>query len=227
MATTAKSARARALFLSRAIGEHARVPDAHEAGGHDMEEKAAEKLLGAEFHDLGDSSSGVVSVAKAHDAIAHEGQAGIGDGHPVSVATKILQSLFGTAPGRFGIDHPGFGGELLVQGSPRLGLGPRSTFPRKGQPLLATQSFQPREILPPEDGAQGFDGKQKALPTPMPRRAVGTQTATGHHAWTWTCSVKVCPQVGSTAVIPISAPSWWGSRANSCKVWVAAWKSKS
>jgi hypothetical protein len=101
------------LLLPRTIGQQAIVADAHEAGRQDMEEKATEKLRRWEFHHFGGSASGVVGVAKPHDPVPHEDQARIGDGDAMSVAAEILQYLLGTTPRRFGVDHPGFGIELL------------------------------------------------------------------------------------------------------------------
>ena len=109
----------------------------HEAGGHDVEEEAAQKLLRREFHHFRAALGRVVGVAKAHDAIADKDQARIGNRHAMGVAAEILQHLLGTAPGRFGIDHPRFGVELLPQGIPCGLLGPRGTRAGKGQPLLA------------------------------------------------------------------------------------------
>jgi hypothetical protein len=47
-----------------------------------MEEKAAQELLGTQFHDLGRAPSAVVFVAKADNPLADEDEALIGDGGP-------------------------------------------------------------------------------------------------------------------------------------------------
>jgi hypothetical protein len=78
-----------------------------------MEEKAAQKLFRSEFPHFGGPSSGVVGVAKPHHTIPHEDQARVGNRHAMGIAAEILQHLLGTAPGRFGINHPRFGVELL------------------------------------------------------------------------------------------------------------------
>jgi hypothetical protein len=115
------------------------VADAHEAGGHDVEEKAAEKLLRTEFPHFGEASRRVVGVAKTYEAVADEDQAGIGNRHTVSVATQILEYLFGTAPRGLGIDHPRLAVEMLSQGSPFSLLGQGGTLAGKDQPLLTAQ----------------------------------------------------------------------------------------
>ncbi len=124
------------LFLPRAIGQQIVVSKAHEAGGHDVEEKAAQKLLGAEFHHFGCAPRRVVGVAKAHDALADEDEAGIGNRHPMGVAAEILQHLLGATPGRFGGDDPRVSGELLSSRIPCGLLGQRGTCTGKDQPLL-------------------------------------------------------------------------------------------
>ena len=157
------------LGLPRAIGEQAVVTDAHEAGGNDVEQEATQELLGPQFHDLWCVPPAcVVFVAKADDAVADEDQTGISNGHAVGVAAEILQDLLGTAPRRFGVDHPRLGVEVLTEGVQAASAAKAALSPGKGQPLLPAQSLQPCQILAPEDLAQSLDGKEKAPPTAAP-----------------------------------------------------------
>jgi hypothetical protein len=84
----------------------------------DMEQKAAQEFLGPQFHELRPTPSGVVFLAKAHEAIADEDQAGIGDSHPVSGAAQILQHWLRAPPGRFGVDNPPEAVQLAKEGYP-------------------------------------------------------------------------------------------------------------
>ena len=71
-----------------------------------MEEEATEEFLRTQFHNLCRAPGAVVFVAKAHDAVADEDKALVGNGHPMSVATEILQHLFRAAPRWFSVDDP-------------------------------------------------------------------------------------------------------------------------
>lgn len=80
---------------------------AHEPRGHDMEEKAAQELLGLQLHDLGGAPGRVIFVAEADDPVADKHQARIRDRHAVGVAAEVLQHLLRAAARWAGVDDPG------------------------------------------------------------------------------------------------------------------------
>ena len=144
----------------------------------------------------------------------------------MGVAAEILQDLLRTPPRRFGVDDPGFGVEVLQEGGPGGVLGQWRTLPGKGQPLLAAQPLQPSEILAPEDLAQGLHGKEKAPPTGAPLRTIRTHAPARDHAVDMDMlGQRLAPRVeyGSDAQF---RPKCLGSRANSCRVWVAVWNKR-
>ncbi len=57
-------AAARELDLARAVGQETEVTDAHEAVGHDMEQEAADELVGVEGYHLDAIAVGVVLPAR-------------------------------------------------------------------------------------------------------------------------------------------------------------------
>src|SRR5262249_40064717 len=114
--------------------------------------------------------------------MADEDEALVGESHAVGVATEVLQYLLRASPGRFGIDHPREGVQLLEEGNPSGVLSQRATGPGKGQAMLRPQPTQPSEILASEDVPEGLYGKQKAAPTGAPLPAIGTQASTRDHA---------------------------------------------
>jgi hypothetical protein len=71
-----------------------------------MEQEAAEEFLGPQFHRLGRAPAAIVFIPKAHDAVADEDQALVGDGHSMRVTAEILQHLFRAAPRGFSVDDP-------------------------------------------------------------------------------------------------------------------------
>lgn len=146
-----------------------------------MKQEAAEKLFSAQFPHLCHPSSAVIFSAKADHAVADKDQARIGNGHAMGIAAEILEDLLGTAPGRFGVDDPRFGVEVLKEQRPGGIFAQRGTLPGKGEPLLPAQPLQPRDVLPAEDLAQRLHGKQEA---PSPRtllRAIRSQAAARDH----------------------------------------------
>ena len=57
----------------------------------------------------------------------------VGDGHAMSVAAQILQHVFGTAEGRFCVDHPFFSEQQSQPGRKGFGLGERCQSSREVQ----------------------------------------------------------------------------------------------
>jgi hypothetical protein len=57
------------------MGQQAVVPDAHEPGGHDVEEEAAEEFGSLQFHKLRAALGCIVCILQAHDAVADQDQA--------------------------------------------------------------------------------------------------------------------------------------------------------
>ena len=81
-------ARPHEVCVTRACGEEAVVADAMEAAGQDMDEEAADELIGRERHDfLPIAAVGAVILPFEGDAgVADRDQATVGDCHAVCVA---------------------------------------------------------------------------------------------------------------------------------------------
>ena len=76
-----------------------------EAVGQNMEEEAADELLGGEGHHLALAGVAVVGPA-AHLAVFEGEQPAVGDRYAVGVAGEIGQDLLRVGEGGFGIDDP-------------------------------------------------------------------------------------------------------------------------
>ncbi len=95
------------LLFSPAIAEEAVVADALETVGKDVEEEAADELVGGQRYGLRPVAVAVVLPAETDLAVVVDAdQAIVGDGDAVGVAGDIGQHLFGSGEGRLGIDHP-------------------------------------------------------------------------------------------------------------------------
>ena len=101
-----QSAAAFERSTSSTVGEESEVSDANQALGQNVDEEAAQELMGGNGHDLLLAAVGIVSPAEG-DAIVLEGhEAMVGDGDAVSVAGQVVENMFGAAERRLGINHP-------------------------------------------------------------------------------------------------------------------------
>ncbi len=73
--TAVRSARQRELGRAAPVGYESEVADAHEAPREDVEEEAAEELLGRERHRFDAVPVGIVLPAEAHEALGQAHQA--------------------------------------------------------------------------------------------------------------------------------------------------------
>ena len=106
----------RAAALERsstaAVGEEAEVADADQAFGQDMDEKAAQELLGGNGHDLVLAAVGIVSPAEGDAMVLARHEAMVGDGDAMGIAGQVVENMFSTAEGWLGVNDPVLSAEL-------------------------------------------------------------------------------------------------------------------
>ena len=101
-----QSAAAFELSTPPAVGEESEVPDANQPLGQDVDEEAAQELMGGKGHDLLLAAVGIVSPAEG-DAIALKGhEAMVGNGDAVGVAGQVVENMFGAAERWLGVNDP-------------------------------------------------------------------------------------------------------------------------
>lgn len=84
---------------SSAVGEESEVANANQSPGQNVDEEAAQELMGGNGHDLLLAAVGIISPAE-RDAIVFEGhEAMVGDGDAVGVAGQVVENVFGAAEG--------------------------------------------------------------------------------------------------------------------------------
>ena len=93
-------------FLAVAPGQKAIMTDAVKAVGEDMQQKAADELVGREAHDPTAPLAAIVLVGESDIVVAGCDQPRIGDRGTVSVAREIGEHLLGAAERRLGVDDP-------------------------------------------------------------------------------------------------------------------------
>src|SRR5512137_221703 len=96
----------REQLLAVAPGQEAIMADAVKAVREDMQQKAANELVGREAHDPTAPLAAIVLVRESDVVVAGCDQPRIGDRCAVSVAREIGEHLLGTAERRLGVDDP-------------------------------------------------------------------------------------------------------------------------
>ena len=99
-------AAARECCFPPAVGEESEVADANQAAGQDVKQEAAQELISGNGHDLLLAAVGIISPAEG-DAIVLEGhEAMVGNGDAMSVASQVVENMFGAAEGWLSVDDP-------------------------------------------------------------------------------------------------------------------------
>ena len=105
------------------VAEEAEMTDAPKSLGQDVQQEAANELVGVERHRLGFAAGAIIFPSKPHGAIVAIEEPAIGDRDAVRVAAEIVEHLLRAAEWPFRIDDP-FGmaqrGEILGERGRRL-----------------------------------------------------------------------------------------------------------
>jgi hypothetical protein len=89
-----------------AVGKKPEVADADQALRQNVDQEAAQELIGGDRHDFLLAALRIVSPAKRDPIILERNQSMVGDGDAVRVTGEIVQNMLGTAEGWLGIDDP-------------------------------------------------------------------------------------------------------------------------
>jgi hypothetical protein len=140
-----------------AVGQEAKLPNAHESAGQHMLQEAPQKLCGRESHRPLLVAVRVVLPAEG-DAFTVEGQQTmIADGNTVGVPAQITQHLRSAAEGELRIYNPVFP-EQSTKESPKVpGLSKRCAGWRKLQLVPAKGALEAVHELTSKHPAEGFD----------------------------------------------------------------------
>ncbi len=166
---------------SCAVRKEAVVADADEAGRKHMEQKAAEKLVGIEGHELLSVAVRVIAIAKA-DMLSIKGDdSRVTDGDAMGVAGEIRENLCWSSEGWFAVDDP-FGGcgpcKEQVE-SDRVGEHSFGKLERSLAPRVTDKADQQRSKASREHP----DGKkERGLPSRAPLPAISRKPAARNDA---------------------------------------------
>ena len=90
------------------MSQKAVVADLGKAARQHVQEKAPDKLISADREFFLFIVVTAVPVAEPYPAVIDSDDPVVGDGHPVRIATKILEHLLRSAEGLLGIGNPLF-----------------------------------------------------------------------------------------------------------------------
>jgi len=94
------------LFLPMGISEEAVIADAVESARENVQEEAADELVGRESHGFLLIVVAIVSPGEFYLTIFDIDDPMIGDGDPVGVATNVVHHLLWSGEGRLGVHGP-------------------------------------------------------------------------------------------------------------------------
>lgn len=188
------------LLLPVMIAQEPIVADTVKAGRQNVQQEAADELLGREGRGLVSIAVAVVLPLEGDVSVLDVEQAVVGDGDAVSVPSDVIENLLGTCEGRFRVDHP----FLLPQ---------RVEIPVEGLPLAQgleggeelelaaleglTEQFQE---APTEEAREHPHGQEEPGPAGDPALTVGGESTARHHAM----QVRVVHQVLPPGMPPVS-----------------------
>jgi hypothetical protein len=88
------------------VAQKAVVVDALEAVGQHVQQEAAAKLFGLDYHRLLLGIVALILVAECDLALRDVQEPMIGNGQPVGITADVVQDLFGAGKRPLGVDHP-------------------------------------------------------------------------------------------------------------------------
>src|SRR3984957_10793882 len=168
------------LVLTVAVAEQAVITDPLEAAGQDMDEEAADELVGIQCHRLLLAAATIILPLEANLAILDIKDTIVGNGDAVCIAADILQDLLRSGERALCIDRP-FGladrGQVTLEGSPLLQVS------QGGEKCQLTGGKRPLQSLskkPPEQPRENLHRQEIAIPASDPSVAIRRQPSAGH-----------------------------------------------
>jgi len=182
--------------LTIAVAQKAVVANTLKTVGQNVEQEAANELLGLQGHRFLLVVVTIIFPAEDDLAVVDVEEAVVGKGDAMGIATQVVEDLFRAAEGCFGVDDP-------------LGFAKRGQV--LGESLRFTKSLESREELElaavkgdlqgsekeaSEEARQHADGQEEARTAGDPTLAIRTEAPTRHH----TMQVGMMKQVLSPGV---------------------------
>jgi len=169
-----------------AVGEEAEVADADEAAWEQVQQEAAEELVGGQAHDAPPVAMSGVSPAEADLAVSEADQPAVGDADAMGIRAEIAQRVLGSAEGPLGVDDPVVTEQDSEPGGEAAWLGKRCEVAVELELAFVERSPKPGEELAPEDTAEHLDRQEERTARRDPAGVIRCQAAGGDdavHVW--------------------------------------------
>ena len=124
-----------------AIGQEPERANADKAAGQDVEQETAQELLRTERHYSLLITVGIILPAESNLVAVEGHEAGVGDGHAVSVTGEIAQHMMGTAERWLGVDDPVLPEQWTQEGAECLFVGQGFKSSGEGKLVLLESSL--------------------------------------------------------------------------------------
>jgi hypothetical protein len=160
------------------------MPDAVEAVGQDVEEKAADELVRGEPHNAFAPGAAIVPVREGHLVVDGD-EPRIGDRGAMGVTGEIGQHALGAAERRLGVDDEGAVAERADALGESGGVCERRELAEKAEFAASEGRREAVEEEPAEGLRQGADGEQEVRLASDPSLAVEGDAPAGTRQWTW------------------------------------------
>src|SRR5690349_3157459 len=163
-----------------AVGEIAVVADAMEAVGQDVEQEAADQLIGAKGHHLLLVVVAIILPAEADPALGKTDQTAVGDGDAMSIAAEIIEHLLGSAERALGVDNPANGTQRPQTGSEGGRPGQARQIAKEAELAHIERRLQAGQEKPAVETRQHLDRQKEARAAGNPAGPVDRRPATRH-----------------------------------------------
>jgi len=165
------------LGFARARAQKSVMADALKTVGQHVEQEAADELIRFQSHDFLPAVMAIVPPVECDLAVVDREQAVVGNGDAMGVAAQVVENLFGTAEGRFGINDPlGLAKRSQVVGE-CMGITESLQGGKELQLALIKGSLEVFEELAPEEARQHTHGEEEARAAGDPTLSLGADAA--------------------------------------------------
>ena len=153
-----------------------------EAVGQDVEQEAADELVGTKGHHLLLVVVAIILPAEADPAFGKTDQAAVGDGDAMGIAAEIIQHLLGSAERSLGVDDPANAAQRPQPGSEHGWRGQARQIAKEPELARIERRLEAGQEKPAVETRQHFDRQKEAGAAADPAAPVRRWPATRHDA---------------------------------------------
>jgi hypothetical protein len=153
-----------------------------ETVGQDVEQEAADELVGIEGHHLLLAMVAIVLPQEADVAVGESDEAAVGDSDAMGIAGEMIEHLLGSAERSLGIDDPGSGAQLPQAGSEQSSRGQACQSAEKPELVCIERRLEAGQEKPAIEPRQHLHRQKEPRPAADPAGPIDRGPATWHDA---------------------------------------------